>query len=353
MCDLWNEFELKKPPQLTVTIPNKNAPNVRRLQTAIQQYFRRHRHQEVEFAETSALLGRLMARRKNSFHGMIGFRAIVKCNTATCRLLRIDLTRELELFHGSLPDFVLNSADTIEMPTQNNFDYVLIRLLNTHGVYERIRACCLQAAEYFSKLMRNNFFMDTCTLLLAVLAKLYSLSALLGNKCVELYNQLRPMREKFPLSEKSVHYNINMPEKLEKFLDHQTLNVSSAEGTVFKDDTSVTVSSTKSLTAVRPVKPKQMLKPLDLGTEVSRPTNPSPQTKTFNADVELATVETTKRFIHNENVSRKQSLKQSVTKDIMPHEWIGATRLFERKLLSNDHKKALSIFRKFIVNKIS
>lgn len=27
MCDLWNEFELKKPPQLTVIIPNKNVPS--------------------------------------------------------------------------------------------------------------------------------------------------------------------------------------------------------------------------------------------------------------------------------------------------------------------------------------
>nr|XP_036220449.1 uncharacterized protein LOC106625481 [Bactrocera oleae] len=347
MCDLWNEFELKKPPQLTVTVASKDAPSVRRLQTTIQQYFRRHRPQEVEFAETSALLGRLMARRKNSFHGMMGFRAIAKCNAATCRLLRIDLTRELELFHGSLPDFVLNSSDTIEMPTQNNFNYVLIRLLNTHGVYERIRECCLQAAEYFAKLLRNNFFMDTIVLLLAVLAKLYSLSALLGNKCVELYNQLRPMRVKFPLSEKSVHCDINMPEKLEHFSENQTLDIPHTESTF------VNTPTTNPLTAVRSSKAMKMLKPLDVGTEVSRPTNPSTQTKTFNADVVLATVETAKRFILSENVSRKKSLKQSITKDIMPHEWMGATRLFERKLLSNDHKKALSIFKKFIVNKIS
>lgn len=326
---------------------------MRRLQTAIQQYFRRHRPQEVEFAETSALLGRLMARRKNSFHGMMGFRAVVKCNTATCRLLRIGLTRELELFHGSLPDFVLNSADTIEMPTQNNFDYVLIRLLNTLGIYERIRACCLQAAEYFVKLMRNNFFMETITLLLAVLAKLYSLSALLGNKCVELYNQLRPMRAKFPLSEKSVHYDVNIPEKLENFSENQTLDVPNAEGTVFKNDISVTTPAKKSLIALRSLKPMKMLKRIDMGEEVSRPTIPSSKMKTFNADVELATVETVKCFILTENASRKESLKQSLTKDILPHEWIGATRIFERKLLSNNHKKALSIFRKFIVNKIS
>ncbi|XP_011211041.2 uncharacterized protein LOC105231437 [Bactrocera dorsalis] len=347
MSDLWNEFELKKPPQLTVTVPNKNAPSARRLQSAIQQYFRRHRPQEVEFAETSALLGRLMARRKNSFHGMKGFRAVAKCNAATCRLLRIDITRELELFHGSLPDFVLNSAETVEMPTQNIFDYVLIRLLNTHGVYGRIRECCLQAAEYFAKLIRNNFFMDTIILLLAVLGKLYSLSALLGNKCVELYNQLRPMREKFPLSEKSVHYDINMPEKLENFSENQTLDAPNAESTF------VNTPTTNPQIVVRSLKPTKVRKSLDVGTEVSRPTNTSTQTKTFNADVELANVESTKRFIVNENVSRKQSLKQSLTKDILPHEWIGATRLFERKLLANDHKKALSIFRKFIVNKIS
>ncbi|CAD7004333.1 unnamed protein product [Ceratitis capitata] len=318
----------------------------------VQQYFRRHRPQEVEFAEASALLGRLMARRKNSFHGMMGFRAVVKCNTATCRLLRIDLTRELELFHGSLPDFALDSADTLEIPTQNNFDYVLIRLLNTCGVYDRIRECCLQAAEYFAKMMRNNFFMDTCTLLLAVLAKLYSLSAILGNKCVDLYNQLRPMRLKFPLAAKSVDYNLNLPEQLEKFSVSQILELPKANSIILKDDAALQTTP-NALTAVRSLKKLKKQKAIDVGVEVSREPISLSQTKSFNADTELGTVETTKRFISSENAARKKSLKQSITRDILPHEWMGATRLFERKVLANDHKKALSIFRKFIVNKIS
>ncbi|XP_036336532.1 uncharacterized protein LOC118746737 [Rhagoletis pomonella] len=352
MCDLWNEFELKKPPLLTFPIPTKRAPNVRRLQAAIYQYFRQHRPQEVEFAETSALLGRLMARRKNSFHGMMGFRAVVKCNTATCRLLRIDITRELESFQGSLPDFALNSSETLEMPTQNCFDYVLVRLLNVHGIYVRIRECCVQAAEYFAKLMRNNFFMETSTLLLAVLAKLHNLSAVLGNKCVELYNQLQPMRRRFPSAGNSVHLNYELPEQLEAFLENQTLETPKTEGVLLKDDAPLQATHTP-LTAVRAMKPVKFKRTSDVGVEVNRECTLTSQIKTFNADVELATIETVKRFIATENVTRKQSLKQSVTKDILPHEWIGATRLFERKLLANEHKKALSIFRKFIVSKVS
>ncbi|XP_053952456.1 uncharacterized protein LOC128859565 [Anastrepha ludens] len=351
MCDLLNEFELKRPPQLTLPILVKNAPNVRALQAAIYQYFRQYRPQEAEFAEASALLGRLMARRKNSFHGMMGFRAVVKCNKATCRLLRIDLPRELELFQGSVPDFALSSSDTLEMPTQNCFDYVLVRILNVQGVYLRIRECCLQAAEYFAKMIRNNFFMDTSTLLLAVLAKLYNLSALLGNKCVELYNKLQPMRRKFPVTAKSVCHGLSLPEQLERFSENQPLEMHKAEN-IFLNIEIPSLTTPKPLTPVRTFKPIKRQKILDVGVEVSRGTASSPQCA-FNADLELSTVETAKRFIASENATRKQSLKQSITKDILPHEWIGATRLFERKLLANEHKKALSIFRKFIVSKIT
>ncbi|XP_067645562.1 uncharacterized protein [Eurosta solidaginis] len=358
MCDLWNDFELKKPPQVTLKVPNKKAPNVQRLQSAIYQYFRRHRPQETEFAEAAALLGRLMGRRKSSFRSMIGFRAVKKCNTATCRLLRIDITRELELFQGSLPDFNLNSAKTLELPTRNSFDYVLIRLLNVHGVYQRIRECCKQAAEYFTKMMRNNFFMETSTLLLAVLAKLYSLSALLDSKCVELYNQMQPMRTKFPLAERSTHHEFDLPEKIERLQDNQPLEIPKTEETlvslVKKSDDTTVKQTPQSLTATHSIKKLKMHQRIDLGVEVSRESvTKKVHCKTFNVERELATVDATKCFIETENVSRKQSLKQSITKNILPHEWIGATRLFQRKLLANDDKKALSIFKKFIMTKIS
>lgn len=35
MCDLWNEFELKKPPQLTVTVASKDAPSGKPCDTLI------------------------------------------------------------------------------------------------------------------------------------------------------------------------------------------------------------------------------------------------------------------------------------------------------------------------------
>ncbi|XP_017081231.1 uncharacterized protein LOC108114663 [Drosophila eugracilis] len=338
----WNEFELKQPPLVTLQIEDTGF--AKDVYVAINRFLQQLSEPDAkDFEETAALIGRLKARRKNSFRNMPGFRAVCKLNSAVCRLLRLDLARDLEQFRGALPD-VCDEDLGGAMPTQSSFKFILVRILGFYHLHERIRECCLAAATYFTQLLRNNFFMDFTTLLIAAIAKINKLSSLQSNKSVILYNKLRPQITNFPQvnKHKFLADNQQLPAKLELLkrpLDQE--KAVKAQDLVLKP--------TKVVTKVEKAKLEAKA---DVGTVIARKeihTQVVTKTK-FNEDV-LATVVEAQKFISRESEARKQNSESCLTKKIPKHEWLAAQTLFQRKM-SKDPAKALSIFRKFIVSKI-
>ncbi|KAH8369780.1 hypothetical protein KR093_000952 [Drosophila rubida] len=341
----WNDFELKKPP--LVTIPVEDTGFAKHVFVLINRYLQQLNTQNAkEFNQTAALIGRLMARRKNSFRNMPGFRSVCKLNAALCRLLRLDLPRDLEHLRGALPD-VCDAELSGELPTRSSFEYILVRLLSFYRLHERIRECCLTVAKYFGQLLRNNNFMEYITVLIAAIAKINNLSKLQGNSCAQLYNKLLPQRPHFPLVEK--HNFLNEDWKLPTHL-----NVIKLSKTSTQSDESTPGSpslNAKATTVITKVdKAKQKAK-ADVGTVVSRQHPKSGKTPAFQLD-SLDTVENVKQFIVRETKARKQTPDNCITKAIKHHEWLSAKTIFESKLNSKEHAKALNIFRKFIGNKI-
>ncbi|XP_060652179.1 LOW QUALITY PROTEIN: uncharacterized protein LOC132788678 [Drosophila nasuta] len=338
----WNDFELKKPPLVTIQVEDTGF--AKHVFVLINRYLQQvSTSNGQEFNQTAALIGRLIARRQNSFHNMPGFRAVCKLNTALCRLLRLDLARDLEHFRSALPD-VCDDQLSGEMPTRSSFEYILVRLLSFYHLHERIRECCLAAAKYFGQLLRNNNFMEFITVLLAAMAKINNLSKLQTNNCAQLYNKLLPQRSHFPVVEK--HKFLNDEWKLPTQLQVIKLNKTASPR---EETTSSLAQASKVVTKVD--KAKQKAKS-DVGTVVSRK-QPKTDIKESSFQVDsLTTVEDVKQFIVRESKARKQNPDSCITKAIQHHEWLSAKTIFESKLKTKEHAKALNIFRKFIGNKL-
>ncbi|XP_017861757.1 PREDICTED: uncharacterized protein LOC108613064 [Drosophila arizonae] len=340
----WNEFELKKPPLVTLQV--KETGFAKNVYMAINRYLQQQSRPDfVEFNNTAALIGRLMARRKNSFRGMPGFRAVCKLNAALCRLLRLDLPRDLEHFRGALPD-ACDAELSGDMPTRNSLQFVLVRLLAFYSLHERIRDCCQAAIKYFGQMIRSNFFMEFLTLLIAAVAKINKLSFVQANNCATLYNKLQPQCTKFPQVEKHnfLPEDCKLPTKLQVIKEIQTATPEEASPAGVQ----LLKQSPSLITKVE--KAKQQLK-ADVGTVVARETSIAPTETAFQLS-SLATVEDVKHFIVRESKARKKNPENCVTKPIQNHEWLAAKTLFERKLQAREQAKALNIFRKFIGSKI-
>ncbi|XP_061391533.1 uncharacterized protein LOC133326934 [Musca vetustissima] len=353
---IWNDFDLKKPPFLT--LPSTKTSFVVNLHGIIETFFSKYTKYEEEFTETAALLGRLMARRKNSFNKMKGFKDICKINSALCRLLRLDFKRDLESFRSTLPDVAYDEDTLIHLPTRDTFDFLLTRLVAFCELYKRIVECCVQAAEYFTGQLKIHFFFETCTLLLAVLAKIHNLSIKQGNLAVHFYNNLQQYREKLPSNEKSKFQAISnsLPSQIEtikKVIMAREEYETKSDVKGIQDDASTMkdILEQECHDAPKtPVKAKK-LKKADLGKIIERSPAASEKVTKFNID-NLQTVQDVQKFITSETKERSQNTKSCITKNVQSHEWAGATKLFERKIIAGEEKKAINIFKKFISSKL-
>lgn len=325
------------------------------LHALIETFFSKHTTHEEAFNETAALLGRLMARRKNSFNKMKGFKDMYKINTALCRLLRLDFKRDLEGFRSALPDVAYEEGTLAHLPTRDTFDFLLARLVAVCELHKRIVECCVQAAEYFTSQLKIHFFFETCTLLLAVIAKIHALSIKRGNLAIHFYNNLQQYREKLPFNDKSKFLEMStaLPLKMET-MKKRPLTVEKTEEKVNGKD--VDESTVKQIlenelqnTLITPVKAKK-LKKADLGKIVERSELKDNRTKFTIED--LQNVEEVQKFITLETKERSLNMKSCVTRNVLSHEWSGATKLFDRKVKSGEEKKAINIFKKFISSKI-
>ncbi|XP_037820112.1 uncharacterized protein LOC119609423 [Lucilia sericata] len=342
---IWNDFNLKKPP--FVTLPAKHSRFVIKLHAAIENYYSSQAQYDAEFSETAALLSRLMARRKNSFSKMKGFKDVCKLNAALCRLLRVDFKRDLDSFRNTLPDVDYEEGTSIQLPTRDSYNFLLIRLIAIYELHRRIIECCESAADYVTCQIRSNFFFEINTLLLAVLAKIHSLSIKLLNLAVSLYNNTLLFREKLPVNVKSKFLKdiqFEFPHNLEEInicpLDTKQTSLTDKEQPL-KD----LIQQEEKLAVVK----AQKFKKTDVGQHVQRVTKL--EQKQFNIE-QLSSVEEIKQFIAKEGKSRSTNLSNAITTKILSHEWAGATKLFERKVQSGEAKKAISIFRKFLSLKI-
>ncbi|XP_055911397.1 uncharacterized protein LOC129945593 [Eupeodes corollae] len=344
MTEICNEVNLMIPPLVTIKVSDITfVKQVRSL--FLKRKTSQFDYLQDEIANSAALLSRLMARRKNSFHNMNGFKFLCKLNTALSRLLKLDVENRLSNFYQMLPDS--SSYNHHEVPSRNSFDYILLRLMSVHKIYQRIAYCCLESATYFNKLLRNNFFMETITLFLAVIAKLWDLTNKLGNTYSEFYEKLMPFRKHFPqVDSQNSFKNVDFPKELERFSIKPTAHIE-----IDKDPAQVnSIRMDKEFVNTTPIPVVSVLQKLqkeeDFGMPISR--------ESLKPVIDLSrihNVDDIREFFKDEDAKRQKCLDSCATKYVLKHEWLAIQKLVERKIIANDHKKALSVFRKFITSK--
>lgn len=143
------------------------------------------------FTEVAALASRLIARRTSSFRAQHGFKLMRKTNIAMCRLHECNVSHILNEFLGTLPAYRLGPDAPLELPTRDNFDYVLVRLQSLGALLLRIARTSRQASELFVYYLQRGFFLETAVLHVGVLSQIWLQAQRMCAATVELHDALR------------------------------------------------------------------------------------------------------------------------------------------------------------------
>lgn len=121
-----------------------------------------------------------------------------KTNIALCRLHECNVTQTLEEFLATLPAYRLGDVGApLELPTRDNFDYVLVRVQTLAALLMRICSCARQASELFLYYVHRRNFLETAVVHVAVLAEVWQLAQRLCAATVGFYNALQPYGRRF------------------------------------------------------------------------------------------------------------------------------------------------------------
>lgn len=171
----------------------------------------------ANFDEIAALISRLIARRSSSFRSQYGFKMMRKTNIALCRLKEINIIHALEELAGTIPIFQLPGAK-LDLPTRDNFDYVLMRLQSLAALLLRIARCARESSTLFLYYIHRAFFLETSVICVGILAEVWNVARRLCHDTIELYNAMHPFAEHFGQRKNWLSDSVEMPEKMEDFL---------------------------------------------------------------------------------------------------------------------------------------
>lgn len=179
-----------------------------------------------QFDEIAALTSRLIARRASSFRHKYGFKLMRQTSVAMCRLKDINIVDIIETFCGTIPDYKLSNGKQ-NLPTRDNFEFVLVRLQSTAKLLLRIACCAREASVAFLNYIHRGFFIETCVVYVGVLSQIWEMACALCTKTILFYNGLHPFGRH--LSSKAVWLpaGYDLPANLEDFLGEQWISESS------------------------------------------------------------------------------------------------------------------------------
>lgn len=305
------------------------APQLRKTLENFKDFYKN----QDEFNETCVLLSKLILRRKNSFTKFHGFKDTCKINSALCRLLKVNLTEVLEDFIGTLPEIIIDNFAS-EIPSKSNFEYLMIRVVSYHKVLHRISSSCLNAGDYYVRLLGKGFFVEILTLLLAVVSKIYKLVNIIGNTSVNLYTFLLKSREQFPAGKNNIYSEIEFPNKLENFkgdviIPSLTTQNETAKIKIAKNDEVFVPKLTKPIHEIgRKVE--------DFGIVAQFEIN------SFTNTFDIST------FFKEENLRRKEKNGTSLTEKISFGDWKMISTVVSKKIIANDDNNAIATFKRLM-----
>lgn len=305
------------------------APKVRKTLKNYKDFL----ENQTELNETCVLLSKLIIRRKNSFTKFHGFKETCKVNTALCRLLKVNLPEILEDLVQLLPEIVVDNFPT-EVPSKSYVEYLMIRVVSYYKILQRISICCLNAGDYYVRLLAKGFFVEILTLILAVVSKIYKLVSIIGNTTVDLYKLLFEYRNNFPTGKHNVYAVVEFPCHLEIFHNESVALHNSTKNEADK----LKLVKTGDVLSAKVPKPTNVLskKKEDLGIIAE-----------FDVD-SFSTTHEISIFFKEENIRRKEKNGTALTQQISFGDWKMISTVVSKKIIANDDKNAIHIFKRLM-----
>lgn len=169
--------------------------------------------QKVErFEQAAALAARLVARRAHSFRVQPGFVYFRKMNVALARLKEVSIQREITEMRKAI--CVHRIQGKYYLPTPENFQYFLVCFQNYTKILIRIAICARESFQLFMELLRRAAFVDTLTVFIGALARIWTDSVEFCKTAVRFYDEFYPFfRRHFDQKNLS-----GLPESLTKWL---------------------------------------------------------------------------------------------------------------------------------------
>lgn len=143
-----------------------------------------------------------------------------------CRLKDINILDVIETFCGTIPDYKLANGKQ-NLPTRDNFEFVLVTLQSTAKLLLRIASCAREASVAFLNYIHRGFFIETCVVYVGVLAQIREMACALCTKTVLFYNGLHPFGSHLSTKASWLPVGYGLPANLEDFLGEQWISESS------------------------------------------------------------------------------------------------------------------------------
>lgn len=271
----------------------------------------------------------MILRRKNSFAKFHGFKDTCKLNTSLCRLLKVNLPEVIDDLLGLLPEIVVDNFPT-EIPSKNNVEFLMIRVVAYHKILQRITACCLSAGDYYGRLLVKGFFVEILTLLLAVISKIYKLVNVIGNTTVDLYKFLFKYRNHFPAGRTNLYEDVDFPCNLEAFKNESIVPQ--------KEASKMQITKAEEVFTAKASKPTNLIgrKVEDIGIIAKFDAN------SFSTTHEISI------FFKEENFRRKEKNGTAITQKISFGDWKMISSVVSKKIIANDDKNAIQTFKRLM-----
>lgn len=163
------------------------------------------------------MISRLIARRASSFRKQYGFRFVRQTNIALCRWKELNIVETMNNIYEGISLYKIDGGFNI--PTNVNFEYLLVRLQCAGKILSRAISCAKQAFNIFLGFIEKAFFIDTTAVYLGVLSKIWKNSIELCQKIVNFYGEIVSILKPL-LSSNSNASDINekYPDRLDEWL---------------------------------------------------------------------------------------------------------------------------------------
>lgn len=209
-------FRLIYSPNTTPTLIPFNFADVAELKSKIGVVLAKYKNQP-KLGPAAALISRLIARRAHSFRVQYGFRFLRKTNVALCRWNELNLAETLENVHDAISEYELNGE--YNLPTEANFEYLLVRLQCAVKILARIIFSAKEAFESFMQFIEKGWYVDIVVIYLGVVAQVWKLCIQLCETTVHFYNDISQHLSQY-LAEKKTAKLINdqLPERLDEWM---------------------------------------------------------------------------------------------------------------------------------------